>query len=163
VPLSDHEQRLLDQIERALYAEDPKFAASVRAADLRTHLRRRVWRAAALLGVGLVVLLIGVVSQLWIVGGVGFLIMLFSALVLVQSGQRLSGRERPHLQSVDGPQRAARASREDRTRERDAEDRSRERRRDRPRGPSGGPRNSGGGFMERFEERWRRRMDGDDQ
>jgi hypothetical protein len=26
VPLSDHEQRLLEQIERALYAEDPKFA-----------------------------------------------------------------------------------------------------------------------------------------
>ena len=26
MPLSEHEQRLLDQIEQALYAEDPKFA-----------------------------------------------------------------------------------------------------------------------------------------
>lgn len=29
-PLLDHEQRMLDQIESALYAEDPKFASSVR-------------------------------------------------------------------------------------------------------------------------------------
>ncbi len=28
MPLSEHEQRMLDQIESALYAEDPKFAAS---------------------------------------------------------------------------------------------------------------------------------------
>ena len=32
MPLSDHEQRLLDQIEQALYAEDPKFASAVRSA-----------------------------------------------------------------------------------------------------------------------------------
>ncbi|MDZ4232856.1 MAG: DUF3040 domain-containing protein, partial [Dietzia sp.] len=25
MPLSDHEQRMLEQIENALYAEDPKF------------------------------------------------------------------------------------------------------------------------------------------
>lgn len=30
MPLSDREQRMLDQIESALYAEDPKFASSVR-------------------------------------------------------------------------------------------------------------------------------------
>ena len=46
MPLSDHEQRLLEQIERALYAEDPKFATSVRATDLRTHYRRRLIRSA---------------------------------------------------------------------------------------------------------------------
>ena len=28
MPLSEHEQRLLEQMERALYAEDPKFAAA---------------------------------------------------------------------------------------------------------------------------------------
>ena len=33
VPLSEHEQRQLDQIEQALYAEDPKFAQAVRAQD----------------------------------------------------------------------------------------------------------------------------------
>jgi hypothetical protein len=35
MPLSEHEQRMLDQIERALYAEDPKFASSVRASRMR--------------------------------------------------------------------------------------------------------------------------------
>ena len=30
MPLSEHEQRLLEQMERALYAEDPKFATSMR-------------------------------------------------------------------------------------------------------------------------------------
>ena len=34
MPLSDHEQRMLDQIESALYAEDPKFASSVRGGTL---------------------------------------------------------------------------------------------------------------------------------
>ena len=35
MPLSEHEQRLLDQIERALIAEDPKFASTVRAGHSR--------------------------------------------------------------------------------------------------------------------------------
>src|SRR5690606_28865048 len=29
MPLSEHEQRMLDEIERALYQDDPKFATSV--------------------------------------------------------------------------------------------------------------------------------------
>ena len=41
VPLSEHEQRLFDQIERSL-AEDPKFASAVRASDPRFHARRRL-------------------------------------------------------------------------------------------------------------------------
>jgi len=46
VPLSEHEQRVLEQIERALYADDPKFAATVRGIDPRTLHRRRYLRAA---------------------------------------------------------------------------------------------------------------------
>ena len=57
MPLSEHEQRLLDQIERALYQEDPKFASTVRATDLRTHMRRRLRRAAFVLVVGFALLL----------------------------------------------------------------------------------------------------------
>ena len=41
MPLSDHEQRMLDQIESALYAEDPKFASSVRGGSLRAPSTRR--------------------------------------------------------------------------------------------------------------------------
>ena len=42
MPLSEHEQRLLEQMERALYAEDPKFASSLRGKDPRSNFRRRV-------------------------------------------------------------------------------------------------------------------------
>ena len=59
MPLSEHEQRLLDQIERALYQEDPKFASTVKSTDLRTHMRRRLRRAAFVLVLGFGILLAG--------------------------------------------------------------------------------------------------------
>ena len=40
MPLSEHEQRLLEQMERALYAEDPKFASSLRSSGPRPGIRR---------------------------------------------------------------------------------------------------------------------------
>lgn len=49
MPLSEHEQRLLEQMERALHAEDPKFASALQGNKLRRKLRRRV--ALAVLGV----------------------------------------------------------------------------------------------------------------
>jgi multisubunit Na+/H+ antiporter MnhB subunit len=90
VTLSEHEQRLLDSIERALYAEDPKFASTVRATDLRTHIRRRTRRAALLFGLGIVLLLAGVVVQQPALGIVGFVVMLAGAL-LFATGYRRTG------------------------------------------------------------------------
>jgi hypothetical protein len=61
VPLSEHEQRLLEQMERALHAEDPKVASALQGDKLRRRLRRRVALAvvgvlagAALIGYGVV-------------------------------------------------------------------------------------------------------------
>src|SRR5919108_4803708 len=79
VPLSDHEQRLLEQIERALYAEDPKFASTVSSTDLRTHARRRVRRALVLLVLGMFALLAGVMVPSVPLGVAGFCIMLAAA------------------------------------------------------------------------------------
>jgi hypothetical protein len=97
VPLSDHEQRLLEQIERALYAEDPKFASSVRATDLRTHYRRRLIRSAIGFVVGLAILVAGVVIQgaYLVVGVIGFLVMLGFALLGVSAWKRLTAGSRP--------------------------------------------------------------------
>ena len=53
MPLSDHEQRMLDQIESALYAEDPKFASSVRGGNLRAPSARRRLQGAVLFVIGL--------------------------------------------------------------------------------------------------------------
>ena len=91
MPLSEHEQRLLEQIERALYAEDPKFASTVRGGRLRRPARRRRLQGVALFVVGLVLLVVGVaVPQLWLgsfpvlsVGG--FLMMLGGAVLAVTS------------------------------------------------------------------------------
>ncbi len=90
MPLSEHEQRLLEQIERALYAEDPKFASTVRGGRLRKPTRRRRVQGVAVFVVGLVLLVVGVaVPQLWLASSfpvlsvVGFLVMLGGAVLAV--------------------------------------------------------------------------------
>jgi hypothetical protein len=101
VPLSEHEQRLLDQIERALYAEDPKFATTVRSTDLRTHMRRRFRRSIALAVVGVVLLVGGpIVNPL--IGIAGFVVMLGALLLGVSAWKRLNGSGATPLRSVDG-------------------------------------------------------------
>jgi hypothetical protein len=84
MPLSEHEQRLLEQMERALYAEDPKFATTLRSASVA-----RASRGKAVLGVlvtfgGIGLLLTAMASQTPPVGIVGFAVML-SGAVLVYS------------------------------------------------------------------------------
>ncbi|MGI9002814.1 MAG: DUF3040 domain-containing protein [Pseudonocardia sp.] len=92
MPLSEHEQRLLEQIERALYAEDPKFVSTVRGGRLSRPTRRRRGQGIALFVVGLVLLVVGVaVPQLWLASSfpvlsvVGFLVMLGGAVLAVTS------------------------------------------------------------------------------
>lgn len=98
MPLSEHEQRLLEQIERALYADDPKFASAVSSADLRTHARRRIRRAVALLVVGLVALLVGVMVKSIPLGVGGFCVMFFAAWYATAQYKRMAGR--PDLRVV---------------------------------------------------------------
>ncbi|MBV9593956.1 MAG: DUF3040 domain-containing protein [Actinobacteria bacterium] len=77
MPLSDHEQRLLDQIEQALYAEDPKFANNVRSARGRRMVARR-WIPLSIFGVlvGLLVVFLGLSYKQIAVGVVGFVLIL---------------------------------------------------------------------------------------
>ncbi|MDQ6875358.1 MAG: DUF3040 domain-containing protein [Actinomycetota bacterium] len=108
MPLSEHEQRLLDQIERALYAEDPKFASAVRATDPRNRARRRLWQAALLFVLGISLLFAGViVQQAFIAVGVaGFLIMFASAVLAATSWKRMNGREPLRVVGSDRPAKA---------------------------------------------------------
>lgn len=97
MPLSEHEQRLLDQIERALYAEDPKFASTVRGARLRRPSRRRRLQGIALFVLGVALLVLGVILPLKpggvpVVSLLGFLVMFFGAL-LTLSAIRHGGAE----------------------------------------------------------------------
>jgi hypothetical protein len=94
VPLSEHEQRLLEQIEQALYAEDPKFAQSWRVRDLRSLRRARILRASLVVLLGLGALVAGVIVQgdntvLGVALGVaGFLLMLGGAWLAMLTRQR---------------------------------------------------------------------------
>ncbi|MGW2620378.1 DUF3040 domain-containing protein [Streptomyces sp. NPDC001500] len=83
MPLSEHEQRMLEQMERALYAEDPKFASALEGSGLRTYTRRRVYQAIAGFLVGIALLMAGMVAkQVWL-SVVGFLVMLGCAVLAV--------------------------------------------------------------------------------
>jgi uncharacterized membrane protein len=97
MPLSEHEQRMLDQIERALYQDDPKFASSV---DERRIRRRRPFIAGIAFVLGLVCLVSGVMlaqnsTQLGLgiaASVLGFLLMVAGVAMIVfgQSAARSS-------------------------------------------------------------------------
>jgi len=160
VPLSEHEQRQLEQIEQALYADYPKLAQAVRAKDPRIHYKRRVVQAAIgfLLGVGL--LLAGVVSKVIFIGVGGFVVMLACAMWALTSWRHMGGAATGRAATggtatggaATGRAPTGRAASPGRA---PAAPRGRKPRKDR-RGRSGGT-----GFMERLEERWRRRQQGD--
>ncbi|MFG2042617.1 DUF3040 domain-containing protein [Dactylosporangium sp. NPDC048998] len=126
MPLSEHEQRLFEQIERSL-AEDPKFASAVRATDPRFHAKRRMIAAGILLLAGMALLVYGVAIRIPLLGVGGFLVMLCALAFGVQAYRR---GQTTDLHAVGGT-----ASR-----------RTRQRR---------------GGLVDRLEERWRRRPEGD--
>ncbi len=88
MPLSEHEQRVLEQIERALYADDPKFAATVRGIDPRTRQRRRFVRAGAGVIVGLALLPVGIAIGVVALTFAGFLLALVSFLYGVAMWRR---------------------------------------------------------------------------
>ncbi|TFV52171.1 DUF3040 domain-containing protein [Geodermatophilus sp. DF01-2] len=81
MPLSEHEQRLLEQIERALVDDDPKFASSVRSGDRRSKARRKLQLGALLVLVGMAVLVGGAVIPSVPLGVLGFLVA-FGGLAL---------------------------------------------------------------------------------
>jgi Protein of unknown function (DUF3040) len=147
VPLSDHEQRQLEQIEQALYSDYPKLAQAVKSQDPRVHYKRRVVEAAIGFVIGVGLLLAGVISKIIPVGVGGFLVMLACAMWALTSwrhmGGIVSGRGLGVARAPGAPA-APGARREGR--------RGKGRRRSRDR--------SRLSFMERLEERWRRRQEG---
>lgn len=137
MPLSEREQRLLEQMEQALSADDPKFASHMVADPARTRARRRLALGVVLLLLGAGTLVGGVLLKSIPVGALGFAVMVGSAAYALGP----PGPGGPSLGSVQ-PDGAIRRS-------------SRRRRRatDRSISPQGG-------FMQRVEKRWERRRGG---
>lgn len=137
MPLSEHEKRQLEQIERALRAGDPRFADAVHAADPRVHYKRRVIGAALGFVIGVGLLLAGVVINIILIAVAGFMVMLVCSLWAVGSYRRMTGsapRRVPAQARRSGNKRHAAKGR--RT-----------------------GKQAGSGLMARLEERWRRRQE----
>jgi Protein of unknown function (DUF3040) len=138
VPLSEHEQRQLEQIEQALYREDRRLARLVRSSDPRVHYRRRVAEALAGLVLGAAMIAAGIVTTVIGLSVAGFVVMLLCGIWALNSWRQMS---------AVGLGAASRAQREP-----SAKPRSRR------------PRRKGtarGSFAERIDESWRRRQEGD--
>jgi len=90
MPLSEHEQRILEEIERRLAEDDPRLVQSVAKASFAGHAIRRIrWGIAGFI-LGLVLLPL-IVSSVWF-GLASFALMLASALLIYQYLKRL-GRD----------------------------------------------------------------------
>ena len=129
MPLSEHEQRLLEQMERALYAEDPKFATALEGTGLRARTRRTVYAAAAGFVVGVALLVGGAVTKHDWLSVAGLVVMVGCAALAA-----VSWRRAPRLGVADprtgAPLRRRRTGRTGRT-----------------------------NVVDRMEQRWQRRQD----
>jgi Protein of unknown function (DUF3040) len=139
MPLSEHEQRILAEIERRLLEEDPKFAHQV-GSSFRAHLGRRLKLAVAGFILGLIVVISSTFLENVLIGVAGFVIMLLCVFLFVRTMRRRATVERP----VNGPQPAGGAG-----------------------PPAPGPRRQGGGgpkggidaWWGRMTDRWRSRWE----
>jgi hypothetical protein len=141
VPLSEEEQRMLEQLEQALAAEDPKFASTLRGSSARSHHRRMAFVSAGVFVLGIILLMTGVIMPQTVVSVAGFVLMLGGAYFGLTAWRRSTqpeplyviGSEKSKAKPKSKPKTSAKA---------------------RP------PRTAASGsFMERLEERWRRRRD----
>lgn len=75
MPLSEHEQKLLEQMESALYAEDPRFATHMKGAGGGSPKRGRIVGGIVLAVAGLGLVVAGVATSTIPLGAVGFVVM----------------------------------------------------------------------------------------
>ncbi|HET6152491.1 MAG TPA: DUF3040 domain-containing protein [Marmoricola sp.] len=156
MPLSEEELRLLEQMERALAAEDPKFVSALQGRTLRRVARMRSLAAGAVFLGGIALMMTGAMTaQIWL-GILGFVVMLASAMVGLAAwrGHRVP-EERPSSPDAlfdfdDHPHRfevldGGRANRPKRQVRHPKQRRERDRKQ--------------GTFMQRMEQRWQHRRD----
>jgi hypothetical protein len=75
MPLSEHEQKLLEQLEKQLHEDDPKFANSMGSDPGRSWSTRHVVIGVLCALAGIFLLLVGVTLQNIFVGVLGFVVM----------------------------------------------------------------------------------------
>jgi len=137
VPLSEHEQRQLEQIEQALYREDRRLVRLVRSSDPHVHYRRRVVEALVGLALGAAMVAVGIILPLIGLAAGGFVVLLLCGIWALNSWRQMATVSLGGGPAGPGGKRRSRRSRRD---------------------SRGHP--ARGSIMERFDERWRRRQEG---
>ena len=97
--LSEHEQRQLQQIERALCRDDPKFGRLMRATELRVHYRHKLIQALLGVVISAGLLAAGTVTHLIYLTAAGVVIVLLSLVWTAVSWRRWieEGRRRREI------------------------------------------------------------------
>ena len=90
MPLDDREQRILDEIERQFYEEDPKLAKTVRSANLATVSSRNLKWALLGLALGAALMLVFFTSYT-LVALAGFVVMVLCVAWMVAILRRRAG------------------------------------------------------------------------
>ena len=90
MPLDDREQKILEEIERQFYQEDPKLAETVRSATLASMSARNLKWAILAFALG-AVLMFGFFTRVTLVALVGFAVMVLAVVWIVGIFRRRSG------------------------------------------------------------------------
>ncbi len=91
MPLDDHEQQILDEIERQFYEEDPDLAHAVRNIDRTTRYGIRLPAIGTVAGIAIILLFFTVNT---VIAFTGFAILVTSATALVHGILARSGADR---------------------------------------------------------------------
>ncbi|MCU1545007.1 MAG: hypothetical protein JWP30_107 [Homoserinimonas sp.] len=142
MPLSEQEQRLLEEMERSLYHNDADFVATVSARRGRPNYRRIA--VGSLIAVaGVVAIATGIMIKQPIVGVLGFVVIIVGILLGISHPRNRMSADSSRTSVPSGPS---------------ASGTSRSGSSSGASGSRGGSR-SGGSFMDRMNERWDRRQD----
>ncbi|GGA55752.1 hypothetical protein GCM10011490_01980 [Pseudoclavibacter endophyticus] len=139
--LSEQEQRLLDEMERHLYQNEADVMSTA-PRSAQTVSTRSIVLAILAVAVGLGIVMVGLSFQQPVIGIAGFVVMLLGVLLAFRRGNRKAGTESG---SGDDVPTATTAKGSNATKG----------------GATGGATAQGGGFMDRLEDRWDRRRNGD--
>ena len=90
MPLSDREKELLAEMERALSADDPRLVSTL-TGNPRAPQKKRALLGLALVGLGLVLLLAGLISQTIPLGIAGFLVALGGVVLAISNVPKIGG------------------------------------------------------------------------
>ena len=90
MPLSDHEKRMLQEMEAALMTEDPRLVSAL-SGEVKRIGKNRIMLGLGLVALGILVLFAGLIAKLTPVGVLGFLIALAGLISALSSLGKPSG------------------------------------------------------------------------